>query len=131
MMTTHKIKGDTATSLHKGREVTHQGLHHLGMHLADARCHKSSIGMAHNTCLRPSMLGHKVSHSMSSIIHLSSFQAEAQGNERELHQDERMRGGLGKQHSQKSNVWELHDTPCDTKCDYCVPQDSVTQCMSQ
>ena len=78
--------------------MTDQGLHHVWVHLADARCHKGAIGVAHNAGLTPSMLVHKLSHSMRSVINFASSPAEAQRDETKLHQDYGMRGCLVEQH---------------------------------
>ena len=64
----------------RGR-LEHQGLHHVWVHLANNRCHKSAIGVAHNAGLAPTMLAHKLSH--SSRINFDGSPAEGQRDETE------------------------------------------------
>lgn len=86
---------------------TNQGLDHVWVHLADAGCHKGAIGVTHNAGLTPTMLAHKLSHSMRSIINLASSPAKSQRDEIEFHQDYGMRGCLVEQHAQEADVWKL------------------------
>ena len=88
----------------------YQGLHQIWVQLTEAGGDKGAKGVAHNTGLLEALMPYNGSHSVRSMVHLSSPQAQTHGHMPELQHYHGVGSSCGKQHPHEVYVRRLQHT---------------------